>query len=106
MNSGVESMAKPLRFHPLVADDLVSAGDWYDEISTELGNRFRDWVDASFDAVESRSEAYGMVDPPLRAARVNRFPYLILFEITITTIEVLGVFHTASDPDKWRKRKG
>mgnify|MGYP006928159591 CR=1 FL=1 len=47
-----------------------------------------------------------MVDSPLRAARVNRFPYLIVFEHTQTATEVLGVFHAASDPNKWRTRKG
>lgn len=98
-------MAKPLRFHPDVAKDLESAANWYDAISTELGNRFRATVDAGFDAVESRAESFGFVDRPLRAARINRFPYLILFELTENTIEVLGVFHSASNPEKWRKRK-
>jgi len=30
-------MAEPLRFHPLVADDLEAAANWYDDISPELG---------------------------------------------------------------------
>ena len=99
-------MVESLRFHPLVADDLETAANWYDAISVELGNRFRASVDSRFDAVELRPELFGMVDPPLRAARVNRFPFLIVFEHTETATEVVGVFHTASDPNKWRKRKG
>ena len=99
-------MAEPLRFHPLVVDDLETASNWYDAISIELGNRFRASVDSRFDAVELRPESFGMVDPPLRAARVNRFPFLIVFEHTGTATEVVGVFHAASDPSKLRKRKG
>ena len=99
-------MAEPLRFHPLVADDLEAAAKWYDDISIELGNRFRASVDSRFDAVELRPESFGMVDPALRPARVNRFPFLIVFEHSRIATEVLGVFHSASDPDKWRKRKG
>lgn len=34
-------MAKKRRFHPTVADDLKFATDYYDDISVDLGNRFR-----------------------------------------------------------------
>ncbi len=98
-------MADPLRFYPLVADDLSAATAWYDEISPEIGNRFRTAVDSRLDAVELRPESFGMVDPPLRAARAERFPYLIVFEHSRLATEMLGVFHTASDPKKWRARK-
>ena len=69
-------MAEPLRFHPLVADDLESAASWYDENSPELGNRFRSAVDSRFDAVRLMPESFGMADPPMRACLVRRFPYL------------------------------
>lgn len=98
-------MADSLRFHPLVADDLEAATGWYDGISIELGNRLRAAIDARLDTVEQRPESYGMVDAPLRAARVDRFPYLIVFEHSSAATEVLGVFHSASDPSKWRARK-
>ena len=98
-------MAEPLRFHPDVVDDLEGAAAWYDEISAELGNRFRAAVDSRLDAVELRPESFGMVDQPLRAARVERFPYLIVFEHSSAATEVLGVFHSASDPKKWQRRK-
>jgi len=98
-------MAEPLRFHPLVADDLEAAAKWYDEISPELGNRFRATVDSRLDDVELRPESFGLVDPPLRASRVKRFPYLIVFEHSPLAVEVIGIFHSASDPAKWRARK-
>ncbi len=98
-------MADSLRFHPLVAEDLEAAANWYDEISPELGNRFRASVDTRLDAVELRPESFGVVDPPLRAVRIKKFPYLIVFEHTQKSTDVLGVFHSASDPSKWRKRK-
>ena len=98
-------MTDSLRFHPLVAEDLEAAANWYDEISPELGNRFRASVDSRFDAVENRPESFGVVDPPFRAARIKKFPYLIVFELSQSATDVLGVFHSASDPAKWRKRK-
>lgn len=104
MNYGAGLMAELLRFHPHVADDLRSAIEWYDRISVELGNRFRRAVDARLDDVASRPKSFGLIDEVLRAARVNKFPYLIIFNDTGSATEVLGVHHTASDPENWRRR--
>ena len=55
-------MAEMLRFHPLVADDLEAAANWYDNFSPELGIGFRAAIDSRLDAVELRPESFGVVD--------------------------------------------
>lgn len=97
-------MADRLRFHRLVASDLREAIHWYDDISPRLGKRFREMVDARFDDIESRPERFPQAFDDFRFARVRRFPYLILFRQTAQAVTVLGVFHGASDPQKWRQR--
>ena len=97
-------MADSLRFHPLVAEDLQAATKWYDDISVDLGNRFRRAVNSRFDAVESRPDLYGRVQNEIRATRVEGFPYLVVFEIFGDVAEVLGVVHSAADPAKWNRR--
>jgi len=96
-------MANSLRFHTLVVDDLRAATKWYDDISVELGNRFRRAVNSRFDAVELRPESFGRVQNELRATRVEGFPYLVIFEYSGDVAEVLGVFHAAADPVKWNR---
>ena len=98
-------MAEPLRFEPLVVEDLVAATKWYDEISVELGNRFRAAIDERFDSVELNPESYGRARGAIRAAMVRGFPYVILFEHGDGVITVLSVVHAASDPTKWGHRK-
>lgn len=97
-------MADQLRFHPLVADDLKAAVGWYDEISPCLGDRFRGSVEQRFDSVALFPESFGIVFESVRAARVRGFPYLLLFESESDAVRVLGIFHAASDPSKWRGR--
>ena len=97
-------MANRVRFHPLVADDLAAATGWYDAISVPLGNRFRRALNDRFDAVEQRPETFGYVMDDRRATRVRNFPYLVLFECDEQLTHILGVYHTASDPLKWRLR--
>jgi len=54
-------MASIVRFYPSVAVDLTAATQWYDNISLELGNRFRRAVGERFDAVQQHPESFGYV---------------------------------------------
>ena len=97
-------MADRLRFHPLVAEDLREATRWYDEISVDLGNRFRSQVNARFDDIAERPESFAIAFDDVHFARIQRFPYLVLFRNLGDVIHLLGVFHSASDPARWRQR--
>ncbi|TWU05801.1 hypothetical protein Pla52n_15160 [Stieleria varia] len=80
----------------MVADDLSSATNYYDEISVDLGNRLRD--------LSQRPESFGCVHGIMRVATVNRFPYVLLFENRDEFVAILGVFHAASDQSGWFER--
>ena len=97
-------MADVLRFHILVSSDLRAAINWYDGISERLGNQFRACVDSRFDEIEEHPERFAVNFDDVRVARVKRFPYLVLFRLRQEFTQVLGVFHAASDPRKWRQR--
>jgi plasmid stabilization system protein ParE len=99
-------MARSRRYHPLVADDLTAAIAYYAAISPELGNRFRASIRSCFNAVTDRPEFFGIVHEHLRAARLSRFPYVILFEYVQDNdlIHVVGIFHAASDRGRWFER--
>jgi len=88
----------------MVVEDIRLSSQWYDDISVELGNRFRRAVDGRFDAVELRPELFGRVEEELRAVRVEGFPYIVIYRIERQATEILGVFHAAADPQKWRSR--
>ena len=95
-------MAEPLRFHPLVANDLSDAIRWYDEISTGLGNRFRRRIDTRLDEITQHPESFPVAFGDVRFARIPRFPHLVIFREIGPIVRVLGLFHAASDPAKWR----
>jgi hypothetical protein len=86
-------------------DDLEESLAWYEAISFELANRFRQQVDARFTLIEQRPESFGRVDNSVRATRVPGFPYLVLFESFPECVRILGVVHASADPEKWRRRK-
>jgi plasmid stabilization system protein ParE len=99
-------MAKRLRYHPLVAQDIAAAIDWYEGRSVGLGERFRAAVDARFDDIVDAPEMFphAFDDSDFRFARIRKFPYLLLFRVRAEIVQVIGLFHSASDPTKWRRR--
>jgi len=101
-------MARRLRYHPSVADDIADAIDWYETRSAGLGERFRCAVDARFDDIVANPEMFPRAfdDLDFRFARIRKFPYLVLYRVRNSIVNVLGVFHSASAPEKWRRRAG
>ena len=97
-------MAKARRYHPLVADDLSIATGYYDEISPDLGNRFRASVRARLRDVADRPESFGRLQNEMRVVTLDRFPYVMIFENRDNHVAILGVFHAASDQKGWFDR--
>lgn len=98
-------MGRRLIFSPQVPGDLLKALSYYDAISEDLGNRFRDRVDIRFDDIERSPESFPLDEPPTRCALISGFPYLILFADFPDHILVTAVVHAASDPGEWRRPK-
>lgn len=97
-------MAKKRRYHPLVANDLSSATEYYDGISGELGNRFRASVRNRLRAISDRPESFAVIHDPMRATFVDQFPYVLIFEDHSDSVVILGIFHAASDQQGWFTR--
>ena len=99
-------MNKRLRFHRLVSHDVRKAIGWYTDISTDLGESFRELLDLQFDAIEKRPSNYSFAFDGVRFAKMKRFPYIVLFQVIDDNedVYVLGVFHGSSNPDRWRQR--
>ncbi len=103
-NCGAASMARTRRYHPLVADDLAAAVAYYDDISVELGNRFRRSIRNRIETITERPDSFGCIHEQLRAAMIGRFPYVVLFEHQDGIVSILGIFHAASDREPWFER--
>ena len=97
-------MAKRRRYHPSVADDLSAAVSYYDDISVELGNRFRASVRDRFRALSYRPQSFARIHGEMRATMTDRFPYVVIFEDRAEFVAVLGIFHAASDQTGWFTR--
>jgi len=97
-------MGKKRNYHPLVVDDFSSGVKYYSEFSISLSSRFREAFRIKLRSVSEFSESYGIYQDNLRVAKLDRFPYLIAFTETESTVSIIGLFHSASDPESWLSR--
>lgn len=97
-------MVRKLRFHRSVPDDLVNALDYYEAVSQELANRFRNSVDRRLDQIAENPNLFPSDVDDVRFARLDRFPYIIFFRIESDHVRIVAILHGASHPDKWRLR--
>jgi plasmid stabilization system protein ParE len=85
-------------------DEAREARIYYDERKTGLGARFARELAATVRRVRELPRAWPEVDPPVRRALVNRFPYVLHYAVESDTILIVGVYHAKRRPIPWRDR--
>jgi hypothetical protein len=82
-NCGDALMARR-RYHPHFSSDLRDAVQHFDRISPALGKRFRAAVREKLGLITVHSELYACLSDPIRASRLSRFPYVVLYTVVVT----------------------
>ena len=84
--------------------DIAEAYVWYEGRRAGLGEEFLSSVDACLESIRRRPEMCPVVHEGYRRSLIRRFPYAVFYEQSEATVAIYAVFHTSSDPDKWRHR--
>ena len=95
-------MAYKLEIRPLAAIEILEAFDWYELQREGLGVEFIDELEVFYNTLLNNPTTYGYYDKPIRQGKMNRFPYVVVFEIFHETVVVFSVFMTKQDPGKKR----
>jgi plasmid stabilization system protein ParE len=98
-------MARSIRYHPLFESDVLNAAEWYDDRRPNLGADFVARVQRAIDRLVEHPERRTPVDYGVRYWPVERFPYVVFYDLTDTELLVLGVMHTSQESDKWLARR-
>jgi len=81
--------------------ELHDARAWYDNIRSELAERFALAVEETMEAIAERPLQFPVVHRGRRRAGVRRFPYGIIFEVQPDRILVIACFHGKRNPKRW-----
>jgi hypothetical protein len=61
-------------------------------------------VDACIQFIFRNPEIYEVIHKSYRRALVRRFPYAVFYDFSDGQVTVYCNFHTAREPEKWRRR--
>ena len=85
----------------LAKRDIAIAMDWYARQRADLANELLDDVLLTLRVARERPMSCPHFRDEVRALRCTRFPYRIYFVPYQQRIDVLAIYHTSRDPDRW-----
>ncbi|MCW3125638.1 MAG: plasmid stabilization system [Bacteroidetes bacterium] len=80
--------------------DIQTAHDYYEEQQNGLGDQFVEEVKEKIAYVRKYPLHFQKVYKEFRQILIDRFPYLLIYEISDKEIIVYSFFHTSQDPIK------
>jgi toxin ParE1/3/4 len=93
-----------LAFRPLATIEIWEAYDWYELQKEGLGSEFMEELDRFVQQLLHNPNTHSFYEASIRQGKVNRFPYVVVYEVFETNIIVYSVFMAKQDPAKKRLR--
>lgn len=94
-----------IRFERRASKDYLESARWYRRKSTRAALRFVTAVDAALQRAAAEPYRWPKVDDKFRWITVERFPYVLYYQIvTEETVVVLAIAHTSRRPGYWKRR--
>ena len=93
-------MTRRISLRPQAQDEFIDAVAWYEAQRAGLGTAFL----LRFDELVERLSEFPLAARPLvrdvRIARVQRFPYSVVYRCRGDELRILAVFHLRRDPGR------
>jgi toxin ParE1/3/4 len=90
-----------LELHPAVQGDVNEAFAYYGRVAPTVVSRFSDDLDRRLAQILSKPKRFSFLPrhPDLRRARLESFPYIIIYRELPTKVFVVTVRHERRHPD-------
>jgi len=92
-----------LSYRPAAKVDIHETREWYRKQSPALEGRFAAAVADTIQSILEHPRAYQLVEPDVRRAGLNVFPYLVYYAVENDAVVVLAVLHGKRHPDTWKR---
>lgn len=86
-----------------VLDDFAEVLEYYSSISEMLGENFHFTFLNALHKISLNPQHYFNISKKLRRITLKRFPYMIVYEVTESSVIVRALFHHSANPAKLRK---
>lgn len=79
---------------------VLEAYEWYEEQKRGLGEEFLAELDTFYKKIVASPTHYSKIKKNYRKVALDRFPYIIVYELFPDEIVVFAVFHTSRSPKR------
>ena len=93
--------SKLRRFSIDFVTDLEMAVDYYDGFSQATSDKFRVEVQSKLDLVAAASEGFAIAHNNVRAVRLKKFPYVLLYRFFDQHVEFVGLVQGSTERKNW-----
>lgn len=98
-------MRRSVHYHFQIEEQLSEITLWYDDQQPGLGDFFLEKFDDAIKYISNFPEAVQIKRKKYRVAKIDNFPYVIVFESKKLIVEVYSLTHTSRHPNKRFKMK-
>ena len=98
-------MTKPADLRPEAEADLLEAASWYEAQRAGLGFELLAVADEVFVRIGEKPLLYPEIEPSVRRALIQRFPFAAYFQVVGSRATVIAVLHHSRAPQAWQSRR-
>ena len=84
--------------------DARSAYLWYENELTGLGEKLLSAIDNSYKTILKNPYIYQVRHENTRFALVKKFPFILIYEVSESSIIVYFIIHSSKDDKSWKKQ--
>ena len=93
-----------LELRPLAALEVMEAYDWYESQRQGLGIEFLNELEIFYDKLLQNPYSHSYYQKPVRSGKIDRFPYVVIYETFDEVIVVYSIFMAKQNPIKKRTK--
>ena len=97
-------MPRVVTFRQAAQHDATEAFNWYEDEQAGLGHEFLHELDRALVRLRRDPELPRLIHRNARKARLERFPYWLIYVTAPEKITVVSVFHCSRNPSIWQRR--
>ena len=95
---------RSVRIHPAALEETEAAIAWYEQRSGKAAEMLLDELDQAIKRASENPGQFPLHEYGTRRIVLRRFPYLVIFRETDTSVEIIAVAHGRRRPGYWQDR--
>jgi plasmid stabilization system protein ParE len=97
---------RSVHIHPAALEEAEAATDWYAERSQRAAEGFLNELHRAIEQIAEHPERFPAFEFGTRRIVLRKYPYLLIYRESATSVEIVAVAHGRRRPGYWRNRVG